>query len=391
MRDGKMIAGLLTGAGLVYILDPDRGARRRALVRDRVVHAAHKLGDGLDTTARDLRNRASGTAAGLRSGLRREEVDDQILHERVRSALGRVVSHPSAITVSVSGGRVALRGPVLAHEVNALLDRVRQVRGVSDVVNELDVHRDAGGVPALQGGRPREERAELAQENWAPATRVLTGTLGSLLGYQGFRRGGAAGSLITALGIGVLARALTNLPAKRLTGIGAGRRAIDLQKVINVNAPVGQVWALWSNYENFPRFMAHLKEVRRQNGQSHWVAAGPAGVPIEWDAITTASVPNELIAWKSVEGAPVENAGTVRFRPNPDGSTQVDIKLTYNPPGGALGHAAASLLGADPKRAMDEDMVRLKSLLEEGKTRADQEPVYLEDLTNAPADRPPTG
>ncbi|HZA98052.1 MAG TPA: hypothetical protein VE399_04690, partial [Gemmatimonadales bacterium] len=93
----------------------------------------------------------------------------------------------------------------------------------------------------------------------------------------------------------------------------------------------------------------------------------------------------------SVEGAPVENAGTVRFRPNPDGSTQVDIKLTYNPPGGALGHAAASLLGADPKRAMDEDMVRLKSLLEEGKTRADQEPVYLEDLTNAPADRPPTG
>jgi uncharacterized membrane protein len=174
--------------------------------------------------------------------------------------------------------------------------------------------------------------------------------------------------------------------AKRLTGVGAGRRAIDVQKVIHVNAPVDRVWALWSEYESFPRFMSHLKEVRRTaDGGSHWVAAGPAGVPVEWDAVTTSWVPNEVIAWKSVQGSPVGNAGRVQFRPNPDGSTQVDIKLSYNPPGGALGHAVASLLGADPKRALDEDMVRLKSLLEEGKTRADEGPVHLEEVTTTPA------
>jgi uncharacterized membrane protein len=263
-----------------------------------------------------------------------------------------------------------------------LLNRVRRIRGVSEVIDLLEVHREAGDVPALQGGRPREERSELAQENWAPATRVLTGALGSLMAYRGMRRWGAVGPLLASIGVGVAARALTNLPAKRLTGLGAGRRAIDLQKVINVNAPVEKVWALWSDYENFPRFMSHLKEVRRTGGgRSHWVAAGPAAVPVEWDAETTAWVPNELIAWRSVEGAAVENAGMVRFRPNQDGSTQVDIKLSYNPPAGAVGHAVASLLGVDPRRAMDEDMVRFKSLVEEGKTSADEERVHLDQVT----------
>jgi uncharacterized membrane protein len=383
---------MVMGAGLVYLLDPDRGARRRALVRDKLVHTGHRLSDGLGPTARDLGNRASGTVAELRSRFTADRADDQILYERVRSALGRAVSHPGAIEVSVSEGRVALRGDVLAHEVDALLEQVRGVRGVGEVMNELEVHRDSGEVPALQGGRPREARPELAQDNWAPATRVLMGALGGAVLYAGVRRGGLLGPLLTGAGTGVVARALTNLPARRLTGIGAGRRAIDLQKVVNVDAPRDRVWALWSDYENFPRFMTHLKEVRRTGeGQSHWVAAGPAGIPVEWDAITTAWVPNETIAWKSVEGSAVESAGIVRFRSNPDGGTQVAIKLSYNPPGGAVGHALASLLGADPKRAMDDDMVRLKSLLEEGKTRADQGRVRLDQLATGPADRPPAG
>jgi uncharacterized membrane protein len=383
MRDlGKVIGGLLGGAGILYLLDPDRGARRRGLVRDRLIHAGHKLSDSLGPTTRDLRNRAGGVAAELRSRFRQDDADEEILHQRVRSALGRVVSHPSAIDVSVWGGRVTLRGSVLEHELDSLINRVRRVRGVSEVIDQLEVHREARDVPALQGGRPKEERFELAQENWAPATRVLTGALGSLLAYQGMKRRGAAASLLASVGVGVLTRALTNLPANRLTGIGAGRRAIDVQKVINVNAPVDQVWALWSDYENFPRFMSHLKEVRRTGDRrSHWVAAGPAGVPVQWDAETTAWVPNELIAWRSVEGAAVENAGTVRFRPNGDGSTQVDIRLSYNPPAGAVGHAVASLLGVDPRRAMDEDMVRLKSLLEEGKTTADEGRVRLDEVT----------
>jgi uncharacterized membrane protein len=383
---GKVIGALVAGAGLMYLLDPDRGVRRRALARDQVVRGAHKLSEGLDATARDVGNRARGTAAKLRSRRDGEEVDDEVLHERIRSAAGRAVSHPGAIEADVFGGRVVLHGAVLEGELETLLDAVRRVRGVTEVINELEVYPDANGAPSLQGGRRRVGRPQLAQENWAPGTRALVGALGGILAYSGVRIRGAAGPVIATVGAGLLARAGFNLSARRLTGIGAGRRAVDVQKVINVNAPVEKVWELWSNFENFPRFMAHLVEVRRTGERSsHWVARGPAGARVEWDAVTTAREPNQLVAWKSVEGSTVDSAGRVRFRQNPDGATQIDVRISYNPPGGALGHTVAALFGVDPKRAMDEDLVRLKSLLEEGRTRADQEQVSLDEVTSGAA------
>lgn len=383
-RQGKLIGGMILGAGAMYLLDPDRGARRRSLLRDQIVRGSHKLGDGLSATARDTRNRAAGAAASLRSRFREDHADDEVLHERVRSAIGRLVSHPSAIAVTVFQGRVTLSGDVLADEVDRLIDGVKRVRGVEEVQNELSVHRSADGVPALQGeGRPREQRPELLQENWAPAVRLATGTLGGLLVVQGLRSKGAVGRTLSAAGLGLLTRAVTNLPTRRLVGLGAGRRAVEIQKTIRVAAPVDQVWELWSNFEQFPRFMSHLREVRRiDEKRSHWVASGPAGVPVEWDAVVTEWRPHEVIAWKSVEGSTVETAGRVRFRPTPEGETEIDVHLSYNPPAGAVGHAIASLFGADPKRAMDEDMVRLKSLLEEGKTRVGGEPVQLDEVVS---------
>src|SRR6476620_4753381 len=96
----KLLTGVIVGAGAMYLLDPDRGARRRSLLRDRGAHLGHKLGDGLAATARDVRNRSAGAAAELRSRFRDEQVDDAILHDRVRSAIGRVAAHPGAITVT---------------------------------------------------------------------------------------------------------------------------------------------------------------------------------------------------------------------------------------------------------------------------------------------------
>jgi uncharacterized membrane protein len=379
--NGKTIAGALAGAGLMYLLDPDRGARRRALVRDQAVRARHRFAEGAEATGRDLRNRARGTAAQLRSRIRKESAGEEILHERVRSALGRAVSHPGAIEVLVSQGRVTLQGQVLAHELDELLRTVGSVRGVSEVNNELEVRASGEGVPALQGGRRREARPELAQENWAPAIRVLAGAVGGAVAYRGLRGEGPVAPVLVLLGGALVARALTNLPASRLTGIGAGRRAIDFQKAIHVDAPVERVWDLWSNLESWPRFMSHLKEVRgTSEGRSHWVAVGPAGTSVEWDAITTEWLPNEVIAWKSIEGSMVENSGRVSFRPDERGGTLIEVRMSYNPPAGAIGHSLASLFGVDPRRAMDEDMVRLKSLLEEGKASAGQGQVRLEEL-----------
>lgn len=368
----KLITGVVLGAGAMYLLDPDRGARRRSLLRDQGVHVSHKLSDGIAATARDARNRAAGAAAGLRSRFRQDSADDQVLHERVRSAIGRVVSHPSAVSVAVSEGRATLTGHVLASEVDALIQRVMQVRGVTETRNELEVHREPAGVPALQGeAQPREQRPELLQENWAPATRLLVGTLGGVLAVEGTRTRGVGGTLLSMVGVGLIARAATNLPSRRLVGIGAGRRAVDVQKTITVNVPVDQAWELWSNFENFPRFMSHVREVRKiDEGRSHWIVAGPAGVPVEWEAVVTDWVPHQLISWKSAEGSTVDMAGRVRFEPLEDGSTEIDVRMSYNPPAGAVGHAVAALFGVDPKRAMDDDLIRLKSLLEEGKTRA---------------------
>lgn len=379
---GKLIAGMVVGAGAMYLLDPDRGARRRSLLRDQGVHAGHKLGDGLAATARDARNRTIGAAAGLRTRIRRDEADDDVLHERVRSAIGRVVSHPSAIAVTVSEGRVTLTGHVLADEVDDLMRRVQQVRGVREVRNELEIHRNANGVPALQGtGQAREHRPELLQDNWAPTTRLLLGAIGGFLTLRGARTRGPGGKALSAIGLGLLARAATNLPSRRLVGVGAGRRAVDVRKTLTVNAPVDRVWELWSNFENFPRFMSHLREVRKiDDRQSHWVAAGPAGVPVEWDAVITEWIPKQLIAWKSVEGSTVDTAGRVGFRPTLDDQTEIDLQMSYDPPAGVIGHAIASLFGTDPKRAIDEDTMRLKSLVEEGKTSASGGPVRLDEV-----------
>lgn len=368
----NLFNGVLLGAGMMYFLDPEKGNRRRALLRDQFSSLGHDLNDGVETAVRDMGNRARGAAMEARSMVRPGEVDDSVLEGRVRTELGRLISHPGALFVMVMDGRVTLSGDVLAGEVEKLLKGVARVRGVESVENKLRVHETPGTIPALQG-QPRlpQDRSELMQENWTPALRLLAGTLGGVMALSGMRGRGPLNGAMALAGLGLLSRAATNLETSRLTGVGAGRRAVDIQKTLNVDAPVEEVFGLWSNYENFPRFMSHLKEVRMAGeGRSHWVAEGPGGVPLAWDAETTALEPNRVIGWKSVPGSPVQNAGIVRFQPNEQGGTRVDIHFSYNPPAGALGHAVAWLFGRDAKRMMDDDLVRFQSLLELGKTSA---------------------
>jgi uncharacterized membrane protein len=355
------------GVAVMYFLDPGRGARRRAIVRDKVVHGLHKAEDAAETTARDLRNRAHGLAAEVRGRFDRGEVDDVVLVERVRAAIGRAVSHPSSVVVTATDGQVTVSGPILAREAGDLLSRVRSVRGVRDVVDQLEVHERGDDVPGLQGGTVRRgDEFELLQENWTPAARVLVGAVGGALAVAGARRRDALGGAIGLVGLALLSRSATNTELRRLLG-GGGRRGIDIQKAINIDAPLDAVFTFFTNYDNFPRFMSHVREVRDTgDGRSHWVVDGPAGVPVEWDAVVTMLEPNEVLAWKSVPGSVIRSAGIIRFARNDDGTTHVDVKMTYNPPAGALGHAASKLLGADPKKRMDEDLARAKTFLETG-------------------------
>ena len=366
-----ILGAAAAGAALAYFFDPVRGARRRSMVRDQIVHLRARADDAVGTTVRDVGNRARGLVAGVRERVTRGDADDAVIEARVRTALGRVVSHPSAIDVHVEFGNVTLSGPVLAAEVDDLLSAVRGVRGVEEVEDQLEVHETRNGVPALQGGVRRTPRNEFAQENWAPATRLVASLAGTALLAWGGRQRGPAGAALRLAGTVLGVRALTNMPARRLTGIAAGRRAVDIQKAITVQAPVEQVYAFFILWDNWPRWMSHVREVRvtgevAEQVQTHWVVDGPAGTTVKWDAVTTVLEPNERIAWKTVEGSAIEHAGIIRFTPTADGATTIDIKMSYNPPAGAVGHAVAAILGRDPKHQMDDDLARLKTTIETG-------------------------
>ena len=173
-------------------------------------------------------------------------------------------------------------------------------------------------------------------------------------------------------GLALFARGATNNQFKRLTGVGGGRRAVDVQKTINVTAPVETVFGFFTEWESWPRWMSHVRQITASGARgavgerTHWVVDGPAGTTLEWDAEPTRFVPNEEIAWKTVEDAAVEHAGVLRFDRNADGSTRVHIRMSYNPPAGAVGHAVAALLGRDPRHQMDDDLARLKTTIETG-------------------------
>lgn len=176
MNTRDVLAGAGMGAALAFILDPNGGARRRALVRDKMTRATRVTREGLDATARDFGNRARGIAAATRGRLSAEEVSDEVLVERVRAKLGRASSHPRAIDVEARNGEVTLRGPILAHEADELVTFIGSVRGVQRVINELEPHERTDGIPALQGrGRIAQPRLDILQRNWAPATRALVG------------------------------------------------------------------------------------------------------------------------------------------------------------------------------------------------------------------------
>src|SRR5207253_1694761 len=115
----------------------------------------------------------------------------------------------------------------------------------------------------------------------------------------------------------------------------------------------------------------------------HWTVTGPGGAELHWDAQVTRDEPGRILAWKSMTGATVRHAGMVHFAPNIRRGTQVDVRLSYNPPAGAVGHLVACLLGTDPKTAMDEDLVRLKSLIEEGRASAPGKRATRDDLIAA--------
>jgi uncharacterized membrane protein len=349
------------------------------MVQDKLRHFAHTSQDFVRKSTLDVGHRARGLAAKTRSQLGRDEPSDEVLIDRIRSEMGRVVSHPRAIEVRAENGCVCLYGDVLTHEADELIRRIERVRGVHELDDQLQRLAAPGDVPSLQGGRLRRSR-QIEQETWPPRLRLGAGALGASAAALGLASGGLAGIALGGTGLIVLLRATTDLPLRRIFGIGAKRRAIDVLKHINIDRPIEEVFAFFQNFENFPRFMSHLKSVSVSNGRSHWVLDGPAHLELSWDAETVSIDPNRSISWRSIPGSAIQSGGIVRFEEDGTDRTRLEVRMSYNPPGGAIGHAMAKLFGADPKRMLNDDLVRLKSLLERGRATGREQQVTKDEL-----------
>lgn len=157
---------------------------------------------------------------------------------------------------------------------------------------------------------------------------------------------------------------------------------VTVGKTLTINKPVEELYRFWHNFDNLPRFIKHLKEVKvHDEKRSHWISKGFLNESVEWDVVITEDRENELIAWTSVEGAAIETSGRVYFKPAPgDRGTEVKAIREFTPPGGAIGAALAfaerlvekpiidiaKLFGEDPELQIKEDLRRFRMLMETG-------------------------
>ena len=143
-------------------------------------------------------------------------------------------------------------------------------------------------------------------------------------------------------------------------------KGLKMEKAITIDRTPDEIYLFWRHFENLSRFIEHVQSVTQSGeGMSHWVIKTSHGKTLEWDARTIEDKPGQMISWQSLEGADMDNAGSVWFTPAADGSgTVVKVSIKYSPPGGKLGAVIAKLLGDDPEKEMEEDLSRLKDLLE---------------------------
>ena len=241
---------------------------------------------------------------------------------------------------------------------------------------------------SAQGQGMQSRQSDGSYVNVGETERWVTGAAGGLAVLAGISAFAAprhpksmTGSSLVALGGALLYRSFSgHCPAYSAAGIDTSRsaggarpreyfnRGIHVEQAFTINSSPQELYAFWKNFENLPQFMRHLESVTKiDEKRSHWVACGPAGYRVEWDAEIINDEPNELIAWRSLGNADVDNAGSVRFLPAPgDRGTQVKVVIDYIPPAGSVGAAIAKLFGKDPKTQVREDLRRFRQIVELG-------------------------
>lgn len=199
--------------------------------------------------------------------------------------------------------------------------------------------------------------------------------LGGILLVKGMLKGGPLGLLYKVGGAALIYRGQQGYrPLYDALGIklpeaptGVGKQNVRVEHELVINRPRQELYRIWRNLENLPVFMEGLESVHEvDDRRSIWVAKGPAGTVVKWDAEIINDVENELIAWQTLEGSGVDNAGSVNFDDAGDGATRLKVVIRYDPPADMLGVWLTKALGRDPQKEIEADLARFKAIMEVG-------------------------
>ena len=385
MNSGKikqriLIGGVAVGAGALtaYLADPEVGDKRRARLVTNTKRLLQRVGQDAKISLRDTGHRLAGMAASLRSQLRADQPSPEVLEQRIRSRIGRVISRPQCVHVLCDRGLTILWGTVPKNEIYPVLHAVREVPGVHEIQEHLETsepeHLSEGCFDSLN------QVNKAIRLNWSPSKRLFVGGVGAALTIYGLRKKAGVGKASILLGAGLITRSLMRKKLEPTLALTEESPGFELEKTIRIDCAISDLFTFWANPENYPKVFSHILGIERLGENLYrWRMAGPGGVPVTLEGMITRSVPNTLIEWKSLPGSTVGNLGFVRLDPLYDGSTRVRVRMFYRPPAGIVGRFVAELFGSDPGHFLDQDLGRLKTIFEkrpraEGKTGVQEHP-----------------
>lgn len=356
------LTGAVAAAGVMYYFDANSGRSRRIALGQRSAGAMRRSLARLQAASRDLAHRAVGLVARATAALRGGEVAPEVLVERVRARLGRVVSHPGAVHVSADEQHsVRLTGVVLAWEHEPLRRAVAGIAGVAAIRDELEVHESAAHVSALQGGARRARRIA-ATDSGSTALRLLMALAGGSLLLGGSRRRGTLGAVSAAAGGALLLRSVA--PPRRRTARPRGH-ALETCQTLHVHAAVDSVYAALRHCDRLVELLPGLRALRhRADGATQWSVHDPHGWPLEWTAVISELQPNRQIAWRTTDDSPLAQWGMVWLEPIDARQTRLHLYVSLQPLPGRTGQALRRLLGAGPRGELTDNLGRLRRYLE---------------------------
>ena len=368
------LLGLCSGAAVGYLAQSEFGQKRRAAMARSGKKLFERAAQRGKKALQDSEHRLAGLAAHWWANINKEKPLDRVLEERIRSRMGRIVSHPRKIHVVCDHGVAILWGIILEDEASPLIEAVERIPGVTEVVDHLDI-ATPDQLPVGPANSLKAARDEI-RLNWSPSRRLIVGASGAALAVAGLRRKDLFGNVLAVLGAGMVVRSSMKNHLRATFALSESAPGFELEKTIRINAPISDIFNFWADPQNYPKAFSHVAGIERLGENLYrWSVIGPAGIPIGWEGMITRTIPNTLVEWKSLPGSAIKNFGVAHFDPHYDASTRVHIRMFYRPPAGILGRFFAELFGADAGQVLDQDLKRLKYLFENGALVPDRKEV----------------